>query len=403
MSLGLTNIILATTLWGSGSVPADQGPGKNLVTGLNEFGIGLTQRLSARSKDGNLVVSPLSAAVAHVLLLRGSRGPAQAEIRTALGLDGLNDQAIVSLTGRLQAKLCQVDGMPFSMANAVVTVGGFKPQNAYLTAIRQEFGAEAFGIASAGDFGTINKWAAEKTHDRIKNLLKSLSEQTKFVLVNAAAFDGTWETGFRASSTVNRSFVKADGTIAEVPTMARGETRTPYFQSPKASAVVLPYRDGAFSMLVALPSKGTTPNSLLANLSNGGWDSLLKELKPVSLEVWMPKFTMRSDHDLRDALQGLGMRSMFQQIDASPMLGPRGATDTFVQQDIQQAYIEADESGTKAAAATAISGGGGIGGPTVPQPKRFIVDRPFVFAIFHNTSGAIVFMGICSNPGEAAK
>jgi serine protease inhibitor len=371
------------------------------VRGLNKTGFSLAKSLlKANAQDGNLVLSPYSAVTAHLMLAYGCKGEDRANLLKGLGLSALaKDEAILDAAG-LQDELTLVSGNPFTSANAFVTLDDTKPVEAFLKQIRGRFAGEFFALTKQEATDSVNGWVAQKTKQRIPKLLDKFPEDVDFALINAATYDGEWVSPFeprnRAPGAVP-NFTAADGSKIVVDMMFRSAKATARASGREFEAVSLPYKDGAFAMVVALPHQGVAPGAVLEGLSNGGWAKLLPQLKPELLEVLMPAFSARSKFSLIEPLTALGVSRIFSGFNARGMATKAIVGPDQIVLDLQEACIDVDRLGTKAAAATIIGGTFGGGAPAAP-PKRFVADRPFVYALYHVQSGAIAFLGVCSKP-----
>lgn len=373
-----------------------------LVGGMNSTGVSLATKLLPNAEKGNLVISPYSGVMAHLMLAYGCKGRDRTDLLKGLGLSALGDDQSILQSAGLQNVLTGIAGNPFTSPDALMTIGDAKPVEAFKNQIQKAFGGEFFALSKDGALEKVNKWAADKSKDRIPHLLDALPIDVGLVLMNAATFDGEWQEPFDPHHAYNgepANFTTADGTKIVADMMFRRQMSTPTVSARTFDAVSLPYKDKAFSMVVMLPHEGSTPAAVLEELSEGAWPKVYAGLQPAPVQVSMPKFTIRSKCDLIAPLRGLGISRIFDGFNARGMATWSVPPPDQVVLDLQEAYIEVDELGTKAAAVTII----GIKAGAMPaQPRtRFTVNRPFVYAVVHNDTGLMTFLGVCSTPPVA--
>ena len=249
---------------------------------------------------------------------------------------------------------------------------------------------------------TINQWIAQKTSNKIKDLLQPgvLDSLTKMVLTNAIYFKGDWQTPFPKEDTEDEDFHLSPARNVRAPLMHLTEGFN-YFDGGTFQALEIPYESGDLSMIVFLPR------------DIGGLPALEKSLTASNMKQWLnqlqwndvviltlPKFQMTRQFGLAGTLSATGMPSAFDATTAD-FSGMTGKRELFISAVIHKAYISVDEKGTEAAAATAVV----MRGPTaipprfqLPPPRVFRADHPFVFLIRDNRSGGILFMGRVTDP-----
>ena len=376
---------------------------QTVVTGTNATGASLAAAILASAERGNLVFSPYSATMAHLMAAYGCKGDDRKELLKGLGMQDLvGDQAILQGAG-IQQVLVRVKGNPFTSANAFATVGDTQAVDAFKAQVQSAFGGEFFALAQNGALDAVNTWAATKSRDRIPKLLDTLPMSQGILLLNAATFDGEWTVHFEHHHAFNGeppNFTIADGTKIVAETMKRRAAQTRFASAESFDAVSLPYRDGEFTMLVMLPHVGSRPADALNELQTLDVAKFIAGMQSGMADVVLPKFTLRSKCDLTGPLRSIGINRIFDGFDARGMATMNQPLPDHVVVDLQRAYIEVDEAGTKAAAVTAIgiAPTAVIGGSNV---KSFVVDRPFVYAIVHKDTGLMVFLGVCSTPPTA--
>ena len=330
---------------------------------------------------GNVVVSPTSLNAALGLLIQGVGPSSRAPLARTLGTDDLDayDKA-------LQARLRTIG----EGGEAVVANAGFfasLPAPAYAVAVERGYGA---GIERLGQDGLaqINAWTEERTKGRIPRLLESLSPATEAVLVNAVTFDGLWESPFRPMASTHASFASPGGSRSVV--MMRSEkANLPYAKGEGFRLVVLPYQGGRYRMTIILPDAGD-PARLLNDVA---WRGAAEAAKVAEVDLSLPRFKVESAPDVAMGLKTMGLAPFFSRLDFTRAV-PQGVER--LNMVVQKTFVEVDEAGTKAAAATAIGMTKSI--RTRPGPLEFRVDRPFAFVIGHVATGEPLFEGVVREP-----
>ena len=242
----------------------------------------------------------------------------------------------------------------------------------------------------------INAWVEQKTNDKIKDLLSQgdLNSMTRLVLVNAIYFYGDWETQFKKSATEPKDFSLLNKNQVKVPFMNEQEIYN-YYEDSKIKAVEIPYKDYKASMVIFLPNKKNGITEFEKSFDYKYYQDIIAAFKSHEVRLSMPKFQTTCRIDLGTTLSQMGMPLAFSaNADFSGMTGKR---DLCISEVIHQAFINVDEKGTEAAAATAVVMK--MTSIRMPdEPKIFNADHPFIFIIKDNTTGSVLFMGKIMNP-----
>jgi serpin B len=373
---------------------------KTVVRGNTDFACELYGRLAGAK--GNLFFSPYSVSTALAMTYAGARGTTAEEMAKTLHLALPAEQLHAACAALLRDLHGQGKPRPFRLAIANALWGqkgyGFLP--AFIDVTRANYGAGLrevdFSRAAEEARQTINYWVEEETKGKIKELVKPdvVGPQTRLVLTNAIYFKAPWQEQFAKQATRPEDFHLATGQKVPVPMMHRTGS---YFHldAGKFQLLDLPYEGNEQSMLVILPKKGQE----LAALEKGLTESRVQEwaAKVQSLEVRLslPRFKITQGFQLHDVLAAMGMPSAFDpgQADFSGMDARR---DLFLSRVIHKAYVDVNEEGTEAAAATAVAAKLAAAPPG--EPVEFRADRPFAFIIRDRRSGSILFMGRVADP-----
>ena len=243
---------------------------------------------------------------------------------------------------------------------------------------------------------TINRWVEEKTRDKIKDLLgpDDITVDTRLVLTNAIYFKGSWARKFEARATRTSPFWLSDDRKVDAPMMAQEGTFR-YLAQDLIEVVELPYAGNQVSMVIVFPRKGVNLGRVEGMLTPENLRQWLSRMPEKKMEVIIPKFKLESSFLLNRALASLGMPDAFtQQADFSGMTGQK---DLLISAAIHKAFVEVNEEGTEAAAATAIVMGTKA---VMDAPPRFVADRPFIFAIVDKTTSSVLFLGRLDEPQD---
>lgn len=360
-----------------------------LVTANNEFAFSLFRELHQRTADSNLFMSPLSASMALGMTMNGAGGTTLDAMRTTLGFGTMPmtdiDASYRSLIDLLRGLDHSVD---FRIGNSIWYRQGFAVEQPFLDAGKQYFDARI----SALDFDdpnaprTINDWVKTSTNGKIETIVDRIPRDVVMYLVNAIYFKGSWQKQFDKARTMTREFHAIDGSLPQVPMMSQTDT-FPAVRTDDYTAAELPYGGGAYSMVVVVPSPGSSLDSLVASLDATRWAALLASFTLRHGEVAIPRFRLEWKKELNDPLTALGMGVAFQD-GAADFSGISKSQSLVITTVLQKTFVDVNEEGTEAAAATSV----GIGPTSAPAPL-LRADRPFLFAIRERFSGTVLFMG----------
>ncbi len=353
--------------------------------------------------DDNLFFSPFSISQALAMTYAGARGVTKSEMQSVLHVT-VDDASLheawnatnLTLEGRGKGPGEAEDAtFELNVANSLWMENTFEVESNFLDVLSVNYDTGVFGVDFIGDPGTsrmaINDWVADKTNDRIKDLLPktAISSDTRLVLTNAVYFNANWETAFNPALTKKASFTPLTGDPVSVDTMhANLDSR--FGEGPGYKAASIPYRASGLDMLVILPDAGTF-NEFEAAFDETQLTAITSSLAGADVVLSMPKFTFSSALSVRDTLRTLGMNAAFDDADFS---GIHPTADLVISDVIHQAFVAVDEEGTEAAAATAVI----IKDVSAPPTKPLDLNRPFIFAIRDTGTGEILFLGRVTKP-----
>jgi serine protease inhibitor len=362
----------------------------HLVDAGNRFTFDLFRvATAALPPDSNAFLSPFSASMALGLALNGAGGETFDALREALRVDGVPLADINRGYRDLMSLLVGLDRTTdITVANSVWSDAGFPILPSFLDAARTWFDAEARSLDFRYAVSTINDWVNGKTRGRIPKLLDRIEQEEVAFLINAIHFKGRWRMAFDKARTRSEPFHAADGTTGTVQMMSLEPTPLRHVWRPEYQAVDLLYGNGAFSMTVLLPAEGRTPADLLTTLNHAAWRELTEAFEERKVGLSLPRFRMEYERSLKNDLTALGMGIAFDPNRADFY----GIADVrperlYLTRVIQKTFVDVNEEGTEAAAATAV----GVG--ITSMPPVMVVDRPFLFVLRERFSGAILFIG----------
>ena len=374
----------------------------DVVWGNTRFALDLYEMLA--QEEGNLFFSPFSISTALAMTYAGARGQTRAQMREVLHFPS-DDEELHACLAALGEELNKSGEVRLSIANRLWGQANCPFRDAFLDLTRTYYGAELaqvdFEHNAEGARRQINIWVAGKTEHKIQDLLGSgvVDEQTRLVLTNAIYFKGEWAMPFRERATREEPFFVEPSTTVVVP-MMRGTIDLRYVESADYQAVELPYNGGELAMLIVLPVERFGLREVERSASEQELEVLLNHLEPRHMQVCLPRFKLEDGFRLAGTLQAMGIVDAFStsgQADFSGMADLAPGV-LFISAVVHKAYVDVDESGTEAAAATAVAIALGL--PDTRQAPVFRADHPFLFLIRDVRSGSIVFAGRVVNPAS---
>jgi serine protease inhibitor len=355
---------------------------------VNELAFDLYKKLPGEN-EGNLFFSPYSISSALAMTYGGARSETAEQMEQVLHFGGPEaTHPAFSYLRKMLNNIQEEGPIKLSVANALWPQKDYAFLPDYLALTKEFYGSKIHPVDyrtdTQGARQKINTWVEEQTNDKIQDLIREgvLSPLTRLVLANAIYFKGDWASRFKNENTRASPFTLPDGSKVDVPMMAQsGDFKLA--RTDTLQALELPYTGGDLSMLILLPNPGEElvlqfPEEL--------------EFREMEVMVQLPKFKLETDFYLGSTLASLGMPMAFsQQADFSGMNGSR---NLFIDEVIHKAFVEVNEEGTEAAAATA------VGIRTTSMPPQFVADHPFLFLIRENSTGTILFIGRVTDPSK---
>lgn len=373
----------------------------NAASSVNKFTFSLYKYYAQQNRGNNLFLSPYSVSSALSMTYAGAKGATEAEIGKVLFIDRSIHRSMAALINDINS--APTETAKVSTANAIWPAKQEKLLNGFIGIIKNYYSGSLNRINYiAGPEKarkTINNWVEKHTEEKIKDLIPEgvLTKDTPMVLTNAVYFKSDWLDKFEAHDSLVMPFwIDKEKSIPTIMMKRTGEN-VKYLRTEMAEIVELPYKDNLFSMLLILPDKQTDIVEIEKNLTHSAlteWTSLLSGKK---IRLTIPKFKMEQSFELKKALIEMGMPSAFETQSAD-FSGINGKHNMYIGNVIHKTFVEVSEEGTEAAAASAVI----MMKTSMPVDQKDIVefkaDRPFIFMIIENKTGAILFIGHYSHP-----
>lgn len=376
---------------------------KLIVDANNRFAFELYAQFSEQSKERNIFYSPYSILVALTMTYEGARGQTAEEMQSVLHIPEHADARRPNFASIYNDINKEGKAYKLSTANALWAQKDYKFLEEYTNSIEKYFGGRVTNLdfegASEKSRQTINKWIEDKTNKKIKDLIPPglLSAYTRLVLTNAIYFKGTWVRQFDKKETQDDDFTMSSGNTMKVPMMrlTGNDAKFNYAENDELQILEMFYDGEDLSMLIILP-KGNDLAGIEESLSLetlSAWQDMLHEQR---VDVFIPKFTFETKYLMKKTLTEMGMLTAFGS--TADFSGMDGTKELFIQDVIHQAFVEVNEQGTEAAAATAVIMECTSAIRSIPV---FRADHPFIFIIQETGTGNILFLGRVCDPRAA--
>ncbi|XP_064409373.1 leukocyte elastase inhibitor isoform X2 [Latimeria chalumnae] len=376
---------------------------KFLTSANTNFALDLFKKLNETNKSGNIIFSPLSISSALAMVYLGAKGNTATQMEQALHFDKTSDvhSGFQTLTFDINQRNASYQ---LKLANRLYGEKTFKFVADFLRPTKEFYGAEleAVDFSNAPEMTRqqINSWVENKTEGKIQKLLAEgiLNNLTRLVLVNAIYFKGNWEKKFDASHTHDRPFKLNKNESKPVQMMSqKGRFKFTFIPEYSTFVLQLPYVNKDLSMFILLPRNIDDNSTGLEKIERElTYDKLMDWINPEKMDenevtVMLPRFKLEKNYDLNSVLISLGIQDAFSNSQAD-FSGMSGAKDLFLSKVVHKSFVEVNEEGTEAAAAT------GAVMMLRSLPLQIIADHPFLFFIWHNKTCSILFYGRFSSP-----
>ncbi|MFC1690749.1 serpin family protein [Nanoarchaeota archaeon] len=372
---------------------------QSVVQANNQYAFELYSQIKKESAE-NIFYSPFSISTALAMTYEGAKGQTAEEMQNVFHFP-IDDLTRRSGYAKVINQINKKDKKyKLHTANALWAEQNYQFLPEYINVNKQYYGGEItnldFKNNPSGSKDIINKWVEDQTNNKIKNILSSLSPLTRLVLTNAIYFKGKWDVEFEESRTKKQDFeITADNTIkVDMMNLAGEDAEFPYTEDDDFQILELPYKGKEVSMVIMLPKENNI--SKLDKIDAEKLSEWRNSLREQQIILSMPKFKFETKYSMGKTLSDMGMPTAFSK-DAD-FSGMDGTKLLMIDQVIHQAFVEVNEEGTEAAAATAV-----ImikEAVSMDRPIIFNADHPFMFIIHEKETGTILFMGRVVDPRE---
>ncbi len=374
----------------------------DVVEANNQFAFELYSKY--KDNEGNIFFSPYSISTALAMTYEGARGKTAEEIQAVFHFPkdaNVRRQEFTSIYNQINKPDKQYE---LKTANALWAQKDYKFLDEYFKTIEQYYGGKVTNLDFTGNTEnsriTINNWVEEQTNDKIKNLIppESIDSLTRLVITNAVYFKANWSIQFDAKNTYDQQFKLGFNTT----TTAKMMHQTAYFnysETDEIQILEMDYLGNDLSMLVILPKDGHNIDNVGSTINMEKLNKWKSNIKYERVAVAFPKFKFEIKYFMKGTLSDMGMPSAFSMADAD-FSGMTGTRDLFISAVIHQAFVDVNEEGTEAAAATAVVMRTTTAPGKIEQPKIFNADHPFIFIIQDKKTGNILFLGRVTDPSK---
>jgi len=370
-----------------------------VVESANNFAFDIFARINESESDKNLFISPLSISTALSMTANGAVGETKEGIKQTLYQENISDQEINEAYKTLVEFITELDPkVTMSLANSNWYKQEYHIEEAFRSILRDYYDAEV-NAADFDDPGTkdlINGWIEDETNGKIKDMLDEIPSDAVMYLINAIYLKATWQYQFEKDKTEKMDFTLMNGSKVKTDMMFSEGVKVRLYTSQELQYIELPYGNGQFVFSIILPNDASKLDGIISQLEINQFNYFIENSDTTTAQVYLPKFKIEYKKTLNELLMAMGMAQSFgTNADFS---------DLFVEElwlaisrVLHQSFIEVDEEGTEAAAATIVeivelSAGGGGSQPTI------FIDRPFAFFIREKHSETILFSGKLIDP-----
>jgi len=353
----------------------------------NQFGFDVYHKIY---KEDQMLISPLSLSLALSMTANGAAGKTLEGMLSTMGFAGQGKDDMNSYYRKMVNALLEADPQTtFEVANSIWANESIGVKKSFTDATEKYYLSEVHpaDFKSRETVDAVNKWVSDKTHGKIQSILDGPDPGLVMALINALYFKGTWAFDFD-EKIKTEDFTALDGSKSKVEMMTA--QLDSYAEYDGFSMVSLPYGNGAFSMEVILPSKDEAFADAVDRFDASVLDNLSDRLEPAKVNLKLPKFSFSFNTQLNDALKQLGMSLAFTEMADFSDMAEKSLAISLVK---QKTFIDVNEKGTEAAAVTFVGMMTTAYIPNQPRTVDFFADRPFLFIIRENSTGAVLFLG----------
>ncbi len=367
---------------------------------VNQFGFELFKTIN--TNEGNSFFSPISISSAMAMAYLGADGETEKEFQTIMHF-GSNSSVFHKRIEENTESISSADSINlFRITNSIWLQQDFNLKNDYTDNLKTYYGGNFYSVDFIDDSNReqsrerINEWVKKETNDKIKDIIPygTLTAQTRTVLVNAVYFFGQWNQPFKEKRNTQMNFFTDENSSVKT-TFMNNTQKVSYYENEEIQCIEIPYRGNKFSLFAALAKDKVSGNWYNEKFTIDDFLEVQDSFKNFDVDISLPKFKMETSYQLIPYFQEMGMQEAFtNKADFSRM---REKNDLKITDVIHKAFVEVNEKGTEAAAATAVVMG--VKSAMIsPEKKTFVADHPFMFMILEKETNTILFMGEFSKP-----
>lgn len=371
--------------------------GEQIVESDNSFGLDFFKLLTENNTTNeNLMISPLSISLALSMTYNGADTETKTAMENTLRFSSLTNDEININNQQLSVALMNIDRkVDFSIANSIWYRNNFSVLPDFISTNENFYNAEitALNFSNPTSKNIINNWVADKTNNKITEIIDNIQPNIVMYLINAIYFKGSWKYMFDKSKNEFLPFYLSDGSKKEVEMMQQ-TTNLQGMNNDDFYLVELPYGRANFVMDLFLPKDDKSISDIIENLNAENWNNWINNLKkPSETSIILPPFKFEYEKTLNDILSTMGMAIAFDANNAN-FSKINAENQLFISEVKHKTFIELNEEGTEAAAVTSVS----VGNTSIDPCGVIVFDKPFMFVIREVSTGAILFIGIVENP-----
>ncbi|MBB6461204.1 serpin family protein [Flammeovirga kamogawensis] len=364
---------------------------------INDFSFSLLNSLSETENNGNIFISPISIYTSLSMITNGASYGTKSEMINYLGFE--NDELVLLNSYNLNLNKELKSNKETSSANALWYPKNLSVKTMFKKTLEGSYAAKIKGV----DFNkpdkvekSINNWVANETNDKITNIISDISKDDRMILVNTLYFNGIWQHQFDEKLTKDRDFVKEDGSVVKAAFISENNQLYKRVITTTIYAIDIPYKGGDFTMTLLMPfDKTVKMNDFVKTLSSEKLRSINEKMELKEVYLLFPKLKVDYEIDMVETLKNQGLSSPFNYSAQFENLFKQYDEDLHISKIAHKTFLDVNEMGTEAAAATAVS----ISRSSFnPEKKEFYFDRPFVLIIKNTKTSNIIFMGVIREP-----
>lgn len=375
----------------------------NLACRADSFQFELFKNLAKSKATTNLLVSPYSVETAMTMTALGASGTTYDDMQKALDLSDSADKIGQNILNDLNSFNETDENTSLKIVNNLFGEKEIKFDKSYTGSMKSYFQADltSLDFASNDSVQKINSWVKAKSSGKITSLIDKIDPSASLYLINAIYFKSTWAEEFDPSLTGEKSFHTADEQMIKVPMMVADRKKFKYFSDHKLQALRLNYKNGRYSMLFFLPNESSSLSELEGQLSETTWQNWLSSFNENPGKITLPKFKIEDSMKLKSQLCALGMSDAFdsQKANFSKMIDKSTQTELYLSEVLHKTFIDVNEEGTEASAATAAE----ASSKTLDFTSKYFemkLNRPFLFALHDQKTNKILFLGHVADPSK---